>query len=64
LGVELFYGGAKFKEDFPIVALDGFDAILSNIFLDVYFINILRYGSKLRVITRLANKLVSLEVDY
>jgi hypothetical protein len=24
----------------------------------------LRYGSKLRVITRLANKLVSLEVDY
>ncbi len=64
LGVELLCGGAKFKEDFMIIALDGFDTILGNIFLDAYRIDILKDGSKLKVIAKLANKLISLEVDY
>jgi hypothetical protein len=34
LGVELLCKGTKFKEDFTIVALDGFDTILRNIFLN------------------------------
>ncbi len=64
MGVELFCGGANFNEDFTIVALNGFDTILSNNFLNAYHIDILRDGFKLKVITRLANKLVGLEVDY
>lgn len=53
LGVNLLCGGAKFKEDFTIVALNGFDAILGNIFLEVYNIDILKGSSKLKIITRL-----------
>jgi hypothetical protein len=34
LGVELLCKATKFKEDFTIVALDGFDTILRNIFLN------------------------------
>lgn len=56
LGVELFCSGVQFKEDFTIGTLDGFDAILGNIFLNAYRIDILRGGSKLRVITRLDDK--------
>jgi len=54
----------KFKEDFMIIALDGFDTILGNIFLDAYHIDILRNDSKLRIKARLTEKLVNLEVDY
>jgi hypothetical protein len=54
----------KFKEDFMIIALDGFDTILSNIFLDAYHIDILRNGIKLKIRARLTKKLVTLEVDY
>jgi hypothetical protein len=64
LGVELFCGGAKFKEDSMIIALNGFDTILGNIFLDAYRIDILKDGYKFKVIAKLANKLISLEVDY
>jgi hypothetical protein len=56
---ELLCGGTKFT----IIALDGFDGILGNIFLE-YRIDILRNGFKLRVKSRLANKSFSLEVDY
>jgi len=62
--VELFCEGMKFKEDFMIIALDGFDTILGNIFLDAYHIDILRNDSKLRIKARLTKKLVNLEVDY
>jgi hypothetical protein len=46
----------QLKEDFIIGTLDGFDAILSNIFLNVYQIDILKGGSKLKVITKLNDK--------
>jgi hypothetical protein len=62
--VELLCEGMKFKEDFMIIALDGFDTILSNIFLDAYHIDILRNGIKLKIRARLTKKLVTLEVDY
>ncbi len=56
LGVELLCSGVQLKEDFIIGTLDGFDAILSNIFLNVYQIDILKGGSKLKVITKLNDK--------
>ncbi len=64
LGVELLCEGMKFKKDFTIVVLDGFDVILSNLFLDAYYIDILKSSYKLRIRIRLANKSVSLEVDH
>jgi len=39
-----------------IGTLDGFDAILGNIFLNAYCIDILKGSFKLRVITRLDDK--------
>jgi hypothetical protein len=56
LGVELLCNGVQLKEDFTIGTLDGFDAILSNIFKNVYRIDILKSGSKLKVITKLNDK--------
>jgi len=63
-GIKLLCDGTEFKEDLMIITLNGFDAILGNTFLDVYCIDILRGGSKLKVITRLVDKSISLEVDY
>jgi hypothetical protein len=56
LGLELLCNGMHFKEDFTIGTLNGFDIILGNIFLNAYHIDILKSGSKLRVIARLDDK--------
>ncbi len=59
LGVKLLCDGAQFKEDFTIVALNCFDAILSNIFLEAYHIDILKGNFKLKIIARLVDTLVN-----
>jgi hypothetical protein len=47
-----------------VCALDGIGAILGNTFLNIYRVNVLKRGSKLKVITRLTNRYVSLKVEY
>jgi len=37
------------------------EAILRNNFLDVYYVNVLKSGFKLRVIARLTNRSISLD---
>ncbi len=64
LGVVLECGKAKFVENFMICTLAGMEAILGNIFLDAYCVDVLRSGFKLKVIVRLANRSISLEVEY
>lgn len=54
----------KFIENFTICALNGIEAILGNTFIDVYRVNVLRGGSKLRVIAKLIDKSVNLKVEY
>jgi hypothetical protein len=54
----------KFMENFIVCALDGMEAILGHTFLDVYHVDVLRGGSKLTIIIRLANRSISLEVEY
>jgi hypothetical protein len=44
-GIKLFCSGMKFKEDFMIIALNGFDVILGNTFLDAYHINMSHFVS-------------------
>jgi hypothetical protein len=55
---------AKLIKNFMICALDGIKAILGNIFLNVYYVHVLRRGFKLRIITRLTNRFVGLKVEY
>ncbi len=64
LGVILECGKAKFAKNFMICTLDGIKAILRNTFLNIYCVDVLRGGLKLRVIVKLANKSVNLEVEY
>jgi len=47
-----------------VCALDNIKAILGNIFLNTHRVNVLKKGSKLKVIIRLANRSVNLEVEY
>jgi hypothetical protein len=44
--------------------LDNFDAILNITFIDSNWMDVLRGGCKLKVITRLIDKLVSLNIEY
>jgi hypothetical protein len=48
---------------FIVYALDGIDAILGNIFLDAYRVNVLRGVSNLRIIAKLKDMFVNLEVE-
>jgi hypothetical protein len=64
LGAVLECGKAKFMDKFIVYTLDGIETILKNTFLDVYCVNVLKGGSKLRVIARLTNRFVSLKVEY
>jgi hypothetical protein len=59
VGIKLSSSAVKFKEYFTIIALNGFDAILHNIFLKAYYIDILKGNFKLKIIVRLVDKLVS-----
>jgi hypothetical protein len=64
LGAVLECGKAKFMDKFIVCALNGIEAILNNTFSDVYCADVLKGGSKLRVIARLINMSVSLKVGY
>jgi hypothetical protein len=64
LGAILDAARRNSQKNFMVYALDGIEAILGNTFLDTYRVNVLGKGSKLRVIIRLANRYVSLEVEY
>jgi len=64
LGAVLECGKAKFMDKFIVCALDGNEAILNNTFSDVYCVDVLKGGSKLKVITKLTNRSVSLKVGY
>jgi hypothetical protein len=64
LGAILERNKVKFIENFTICALNGIEAILGNTFIDVYRVNVLRGGSKLRVIAKLIDKSVNLKVEY
>jgi hypothetical protein len=64
LGAVLECGKAKFMDKFIVCTLDGIEAILKNTFLNVYCVDVLKGGSKLKVIARLTNKFVSLKVGY
>jgi hypothetical protein len=44
--------------------LDYFDAILNITFIDSYWMDVLRGGCKLKVITRLIDMLVSSNIEY
>jgi hypothetical protein len=61
LRAELLCSTTKFKENFMIIASNGFDTILNNIYLDVYCMNILKGGFKLRIIAKLVNKSINLD---
>jgi hypothetical protein len=54
----------KFTKHFTIYALDGSEAILRNIFLNVYHVNVLKRGLKLKVIIKLVDRSVSSKVEY
>ncbi len=64
LGAVLECNKVKFIENLTICALNGMEAILRNTFLNTCHVDILRGGSKLRVIAKLANRFVNLEVEY
>jgi hypothetical protein len=65
-GVECSFGiqNAKFEENFLMCELEGMEAILGNILKNVYQINILKDGSKLKFIAKLIYKSISLNVEY
>lgn len=56
--------GSSIFEDFTLCDLDKFGVILGNMFLDVYKIDILHIGSKLRVHAKVGSKLVNLDLEY
>ncbi len=47
-----------------VYALDGMEAILKNTFLDTYLVDVLKGGSKLRIIARLRDRSISLKVEH
>ncbi len=64
LGVGLFCGGVQSFEDFTLCDLNKFDVILGNTFLDVYKVDILHIGNKLKVHAKVGCKLVNLDLEY
>ncbi len=64
LGAILECGKAKFVKNFTVCTLDGIEAILGNTFLTIYHVDVVKGGSKLRVIAKLANRSINLEVEY
>jgi hypothetical protein len=64
VGVILECDKVKFMKNFIICALNGMEAILKNIFLDVYYVDVLRGGFKFKIIVRPANRFISLEIEY
>jgi len=62
LGAILECVKAKFADNFTVCALDNMEAILGNIFLDAYHIDVLKDDFKLKVIPRLIDKSISLEI--
>lgn len=58
-GAILECGKAKFAKNFTIYALDGIETILKNPFLDVYHVDILKGGLKLKVITRILDRSIN-----
>jgi hypothetical protein len=53
----------EFKFENNLTMLKNFKAILSNTFLN-YKVDILRNNSKLRIVVRLIDKLINLNVEY
>ncbi len=64
LGAILECDKVKFAKKITIYTLDGIEAILRNIFVNTYHVDVLRGSFKLRVIVRLTNRFVSLKVEY
>jgi len=64
LGVVFECGKAKFTKNVMVYTFDGIEAILGNTFLDVYHVDVLKGGYKLRIITGLANRFVKSKVEY
>jgi hypothetical protein len=64
LGAVLECGKAKFIKNFIVYVLDGIKAILRNTFIHVYSVDVLRKGFKLKVIVKLVDRFVCLEVEY
>ncbi len=60
LRVELFCRGVLFFENFTLCALDNFDVIPGNTFLDAYKIDIFHSEGKLRVCASSGFKLMNL----
>jgi hypothetical protein len=56
--------GIELKNNFTMYELDDFKAILSNSFLNFYKIDILKSNYKMKVIMRLVDELVNLNVEY
>jgi hypothetical protein len=46
-----------------VYALDGTETILGNTFLNINRVDVLKGGLKFKIITRLTNKFVNLEVE-
>jgi hypothetical protein len=57
-------GKTKFAKNFTVYTLDGIETILRNPFLDVYHVDILKGGLKLKVITRIVDRSINLKVKY
>jgi hypothetical protein len=57
-------GKVKFTENFTVCALDGIEAILGNTFVDVYHVNVLRRGFKIKSHSILRDKYINLEMEY
>jgi hypothetical protein len=56
--------GIELKNNFTMYELDDFKAILSNSFLNFYKVDILKSNYKMKVIMRLVDELVNLNVEY
>lgn len=54
----------ELKNNFTMYELDDFKAILSNSFLNFYKVDILKSNYKMKVIMRLVDELVNLNVEY
>ncbi len=63
-GAILECGKTKLAKNFTVYALDGIETILRNPFLDVYHVDILKGGLKLKVITRIVDRSINLKVKY
>ncbi len=64
LKVILECGKAKFAKNFMVYTLDGMEAILRNTFLNNYLVDVLKGGSKFKIIARLRDRSISLKVEH